>query len=157
MDQVLTGLAVEKTEMVPYSSDELYVLQTNQLLSIRTVFQGIHVLLLEESTLEAKEKPLAELVLGALCVEAQKRSFYFELHASLKELAVVDCLRSAQAGSTQYLVQSAAVNETGASAETDADHLIAVDFNWVKELSAQYAMSRSNKEVSVSFGSLSGE
>lgn len=158
VDQVLTGLAAEK-DVVPYSADELYVLQHNRLLSLRAVFQGIRVLLLEERAEDA-EVPLAELVLGALCVEAEKRSFDFSLHASLKELAVVDCLRSAQAGSPQYLVQSAAVDEAGQasdqSGDQSGDHLITVDFNWVKELSAQYAASRSNKEVSVSFGSLSG-
>ena len=190
VDQVLTGLAAEK-DVVPYSADELYVLQHNRLLSLRAVFQGIRVLLLEERA-EETEVPLAELVLGALCVEAEKRSFDFSLHASLKELAVVDCLRSARAGSPQYLVQSAAVDEAGQSSnqssdqssnqssdqssdqsneqssdqsneqssdqssDQSGDHLITVDFNWVKELSAQYAASRSNKEVSVSFGSLSG-
>ena len=67
VDQVLTGLAAEK-DVVPYSADELYVLQHNRLLSLRAVFQGIRVLLLEERA-EETEVPLAELVLGALCVD----------------------------------------------------------------------------------------
>ena len=144
---------------IPYSEEELFVLQHNRILELRAVLSGCRIRLQEECVREnalPASHGMVEFVIGEVEFELQKRSLDFSVHASLKEFCVIDHARSLLASETQYLVLSKPIDEQGRGVE-EQHALMTVDFHRVKELSLDYPQSKSDRDVQVQFGALSGE
>ena len=154
----MKAMPVEEKQ-VPYSEEELFVLQHNRILELRAVLSGCRIRLQEECMREnvlLASREMVELVIGEVEFELQKRSLDFSVHASLKEFCVIDHVRGLLASETQFLVLSKPIDEQGRGVE-EQHALMTVDFHRVKELSLDYPQSKSDRDVQVHFGALSGE
>ena len=154
----MKAMPIEEKQ-IPYSKEELFVLQHNRILELRAVLSGCRIRLQEECVKEdalSASRGMVEFVMGEVEFELQKRTLDFSVHASLKEFSLIDHPRSLLASETQYLVLSKPINEQGRGVE-EQHALMTVDFHRVKDLSLDYPQSKSDRDVQVQFGALSGE